>query len=534
MKSFRQTQSALHTWTGLLVGWVLFLIFIAGTASFWREEISRWMRPELTTTSEMRTPEDERRMVEGALTALAARAPDATSWSISLPGQRGVGVQGVWTERLMPGEPRRPFRWPDASNSLWVDGDGKVVAVRETRGGDFWYRLHFDLHYMPVIWARWFVGFCSMFMLIAIVTGVITHKKIFREFFTFRPGKGQRSWLDGHNATAVLALPFHLMITYTGLVTLMTLYMPWGLLANFDDRNAAFTATQPNVPPAKYAATPAPMAPMGAMLDQARQVWGGGGPGSIRISNPGDASARVTMGRDLSHSILDDGEPLVFDGVTGALLGQAPAGGAGTATRDAMVGIHAGRFSPITVRWLYFLSGLAGTVMVGTGLVMWTAKRREKLLDPARPHVGFRLVERLNVGTVAGLPLGMVTMLCANRLLPVGMEGRWQGEVNAMFIAWGLALAYAFLRPPKRGWVEQFGLTGAALVALPIFDQFSGQGMWQHLTQGDATRFWTDITFIALGLSLAAIAVKVHRHKPRMAPAKARAPKEAAMAVAGE
>src|SRR3546814_3592298 len=67
-----------------------------------------------------------------------------------------------------------------------------------------------------------------MFMLVAIVSGVITHKKIFVDFFTFRWGKGQRSWLDAHNALSVFGLPFHLMITYTGLVTLMALYMPWG------------------------------------------------------------------------------------------------------------------------------------------------------------------------------------------------------------------------------------------------------------------------------------------------------------------
>lgn len=534
MKGFRQTQSALHTWTGLVVGWVLFLIFLAGTLSFWREEISRWMRPELSVSSEIGNIADQDRMIEGALAALARRAPDAATWAITPPGPRGAGTQAVWTERAKPGE-RIPFRWPDATNSLWVDGDGKVVTVRETRGGDFFYRLHFDLHYMPALWARWFVGFCSMFMLVAVVTGVITHKKIFRDFFTFRPGKGQRSWLDGHNATAVLALPFHLMITYTGLVTLMTLYMPWGFLANFENTAAVFAATQPDVPAVKYAASPTPLAPIGPMLEEARRQWGEGGMvGSIRISNPGDASARVQMGRSAHHQIRDDSDQLLFDGVTGALLGHAPDGGAGVATRDAMVGIHAGRFAPVTIRWLYFLSGLAGTVMVATGLVMWTAKRREKLADPARPPFGFRLVERLNVGTVAGLPLGMVTMLWANRLLPVGMEGRWHGEVNAMFIAWALALAYAFLRPPKRGWVHLFGLTGAALVMLPIFDQFSGQGMWQHLTHGDDTSFWTDITLMALGLSLAATAVKVHRHKPRVAPAKVRAPREAALTVAGE
>lgn len=537
MKGFRQSQSALHTWTGLVVGWVLFLIFINGTVSFWREEISLWMRPELAGPTITLDNAADRRMVEGALAALAERAPDAASWAITLPGERGAGAQAIWTLRPAEGQPRPRFRWPDATNSLWVDGHGQVVTVRETRGGDFFYRLHFDLHYMPVLWARWFVGFCSMFMLIAIVTGVITHKKIFRDFFTFRPGKGQRSWLDGHNATAVLALPFHLMITYTGLVTLMTLYMPWGILANFDDANAFFAETQPKLPVARFADSPAPLAPIGAMMAEAERVWQGGRVGSVRISNPGDGSARVTLARHLGTGILNDGAVITFDGVTGQALHAPIEGGAGVVTHEAMVGLHAGRFAPTLIRWLYFLSGAAGTVMVATGLVMWTAKRREKLPDPTRPPFGFRLVERLNIGTVAGLPVGMVAMLWANRLLPPDMPERWPAEVNAMFILWGLCLLHAFLRPPKRGWVEQFTLCALLLLGLPLFDQIMGQGLWQHAANGDGTRFWTDVTLLALSLMMGLTARKVHHHRPRALRGKAAASnarREAAMAVAGE
>ncbi len=79
---------------------------------------------------------------------------------------------------------------------------GEAVAARETSGGEFLYRLHFDLHYLPAIWARYIVGFCAMFMLVAIISGIITHKKIFKDFFTFRPGKGQRSWLDFRTTSA--------------------------------------------------------------------------------------------------------------------------------------------------------------------------------------------------------------------------------------------------------------------------------------------------------------------------------------------
>lgn len=536
MKGFRQTQSSVHTWTGLLVGWVLFLIFINGTVAYWREEISHWMRPELSAADMVHGPADETRMVEGAINALTSRAPNATGWTITLPSERGAGAQAVWQER---DDPARRFRWPDASNSLWIGGDGQPLTVRETRGGDFFYRVHFDLHYMPVIWARWLVGFCSMFMLVAIVTGIITHKKIFRDFFTFRPGKGQRSWLDGHNATAVLALPFHLMITYTGLITLMTLYMPWGVLANFSDPRAIFAELQPKVPPAPYAATPTPQAPIGAMLEQARQVWqsdnqGDSRVGMVRISNPGDASARVTISRHSTSTIAADHAAIIFDGVSGKALNSPTADSAGETARQVMIGLHAGRFAPITLRWFYFVSGLAGTAMVATGLVMWTAKRRDKLSDPAKPPFGFRLVERLNIATVAGLPAGMVAMFWANRLLPVGMAERWPAEVQTLFITWGLCLIHACLRPAKRAWVEQFGLASLLLLGLPIFDQMRGGGLWQHVVDGDWIRFWTDIVLLALGLLMGTIAIKVQRHKPRVVARKARPNREAALAVAGE
>ena len=59
-----------------------------------------------------------------------------------------------------------------------------------------------------------------------------------------------------------------------------------------------------------------------------------------------------------------------------------------------------------------------GTAMVGTGLVMWTVKRRQKLPDPERPYFGFRVVERLNIASIAGLSIAMTAFLWGNRLLP--------------------------------------------------------------------------------------------------------------------
>src|SRR3546814_15678309 len=84
-----------------------------------------------------------------------------------------------------------------------------------------------------------------------------------------------------------------------------------------------------------------------------------------------------------------------------------------------MIGLQAGRFAGWGLRWLYFLSGVSGAIMVGSGLVLWTVKRRGRLPDPARPPFGFRLVERLNIAVIAGLPAGIAIYFLANPLLPL-------------------------------------------------------------------------------------------------------------------
>ena len=146
----------------------------------------------------------------GSPTNLAGPWPEPRNGACACPTR-------ATTASMPSGAPPRAARASAASvRPISIPRPASKVTSRETLGGDFFYRFHFQFHYMPVVWGRWLAGAAAMFMLVAIVSGVITHKKIFVDFFTFRWGKGQRSWLDAHNALSVFGLPFHLMITYTG------------------------------------------------------------------------------------------------------------------------------------------------------------------------------------------------------------------------------------------------------------------------------------------------------------------------------
>ncbi|WP_426806613.1 PepSY-associated TM helix domain-containing protein, partial [Stenotrophomonas sp. SrG] len=71
-------------------------------------------------------------------------------------------------------------------------------------------------------------------------TGVITHKTIYKDFFTFRPEKGLRSGLDFHTVSAVMALPYPAMITSTGIAPLTYRYLPQGASVAYPTDEDAF------------------------------------------------------------------------------------------------------------------------------------------------------------------------------------------------------------------------------------------------------------------------------------------------------
>ncbi|HEY8578281.1 MAG TPA: PepSY-associated TM helix domain-containing protein, partial [Beijerinckiaceae bacterium] len=328
-RGIRQSMSGLHTWSGLLLGWVLYAMFLTGTAAYFKDELSQWMRPELAHQAQV---PDQAVVAQRVADEFARTMPGAAQWSLKLSDARNNSVYAFWFTGPRGGGAR------GFGEGYFDPATGRKVAARDTMGGDFFYRFHFQFHYMPTLWGRWLAGVAAMFMLVAIISGVITHKKIFVDFFAFRCGKGQRSWLDAHNALSVFGLPFHFMITYTGLVTLMALYMPWGeRIAIKPPQRAAYNAELSGFAPGGGASgVAAPLASVEAMVRQAQERWGREGVARVNATNPGDAAARVTVTRAEAGRVSMSPQLMEFDGVTGALLNVRESVGAAAEARGVL------------------------------------------------------------------------------------------------------------------------------------------------------------------------------------------------------
>lgn len=576
-RSLRQSMSWLHTWSGLLLGWLMFAIFLTGTLSFYRQEITLWMQPE---THQARA---EPIAFDKALAYLQQHAPEASQWNLTLPGARTPLLGLSWQEKPparssapgrdaprsetgsaaretgrahsrggRPGGEARSARQhggagetdarPQAAEPAPAQGhrpamrrvvmdpaSGTLLAPRETAGGNFLYRFHFELFGLDRTLARWIVGIATMCMLAALVTGVIIHRQIFRDFFTFRPGKGKRSWLDAHNATGILALPFHLVITFSGLLLIGPMLMPSAIATAYGGdlrgmmQERRSRAMQPVVPPA---GVPTPLAPLEPLLAQAARQWPEQGVGSIVISNPGDANARIEMRQARGERLSNRAQPerMLFDGVSGAALEAPPPPTPTSFTTgiwQAFSALHLGQFAAPAARLLLFASGLAGCLMIATGLVMWVVSRQKAHAAGNKPHFGVRLVQGLNLATLAGMPLAIGAHFWANRLLPAQLAGRETREIQIFFIAWALTALHAWLRPHKQAWIEQLATAGLLIASLPVLNAATGGA---SLVRSMASGIWPvagfDLLSLLLGVSLLLAAHRIAHHHPAVARAK--------------
>lgn len=502
--TFRQSMAWLHTWGGLWVTWVLFAIFLTGTLGVFDDAISHWMRDKGRAEA---TPALDAAGRAGALQAAQAflmrEAPQAEFWSIGLPGEEDPALQLAW-QRDEDG-PIESRRLDPVSGALLPRSQ-----QRETEGGHHFVHMHFELHAGTV--GIWLVGIATLAMLVALVSGIVVHKKIFTDFFTFRPGKGQRSWLDGHNALGVLTLPFLFMITYTGLVIFWATYMPAGILARYDgDREAFFSALTEGPAPRPEQHVAAPVLPMRPLLPVAEQALAREA-AFVVVNHPGDRSASLRVfGRfdpdaDSDRLVGRSSGRVQFDAVTGELLDvQRPnttRGGEVLAVQRTMNALHFVRFGGWPLKWLYFVSGMAGAAMLATGAILFVVKRRRRGDDAfgaATPRV-MRIIEALNVAGIAGLGLSCVAYLWINRLLPLGIESRAAWEIRLFFGAWLLSLLHAGLRPPLRAWSEQLLAAALLCLGLPLVNAFStGDHLLAALQRGDGESAGVELTVLAFG-----------------------------------
>lgn len=509
--AFRQSMAWLHTWSGLVLSLILYFVFITGSFGYFNSEIDHWMQPEQPAYTGTAATEE---LVQLGFDYLRREVPDASRHFVGLPTERNSTFVRVFANLKTPNEAGERFVEANLDPRT-----GLPAELRDTGGGDALYRMHYALHYMPYDVAIYIVGVATLFMLLAIITGIVVHKKIFVDFFTLRLGRGQRSWLDSHNISSVLALPFMLMITYSGLVFYTFEYSPGVFILSMGVDQEAQDEMYAHLYPGRERPEPtgveAPIVDISGPLAAAQARWPNSQIRFMDIFHPGDEAATLRVGKTV-ESVTRRASILQFSAVTGELLAEPPAMPPDAVFADSVLAMHEGRFANYYLRWLYFLSGLLGAAMIATGLLLWAKKRRTRLGENTAAPRSLIFIERTNLGIIVGLPLGVAAYFWANRLLPVGLEARAEWELHCLFLVWVLSFAHAGARELARAWREQVGLLAALFLLLPLLNAVTTDThLGVSLSQGDWVRAGFDITALVFGVAMCLVWRRLTVPEPR-------------------
>lgn len=490
---FRKSLTWLHTWAGVVLGGVLFAVFWMGSLTVFDREIDRWMMPGTRLP-----PAPQQISLDRVARVVAPQAPaQASQWRVDLPTER-VPVMRVSYKAGTDDVVRQ------------LDPERLVfLAEPGTKGGSgFIFPFHYSLHLKWNDLGKWIVGLAGMAMLALLVSGVMIHKKIFVQFFTFRPRKSlQRSSLDLHNLTGVLGLPFHFVMTLSGLIIFITMYFPQahsGVYGSGKEAKAAFTAEAYGKFTRPKAKAPGTLASLDAMAAHAEREWAGGRPYFVRVWHPGDANSYVELRRSYARDVTMNLDQIYFDAATGAVLHRFEAGSV-MAVQRFISGVHFMQFEHWPLRWLYFLAGLSGCVLIATGFMFWLQARRAR--HAKKGWAGVLVVEGFAVGSITGVIIATLALFAANRLLPpdASLAGAHRAslEMWVFFLTWLACFVHAWWRR-RAAWHEQAWAISALAVACVLLNAAT---TGDHPLRSAAKGMWAVAGMDMLLLAAAALAV---------------------------
>ena len=370
--TFRKSMIWLHTYVGLLAGWLLFVIFLTGTLSYYNHEITHWL------SNGKHSPHSQQVLLDNALSKLHAEAPNTKRWQISLPDERGSGYRVSYREvnaELNGKRAKRVSRDIDPVTLEFTD-------QQQIQGGNFFRTFHYTLSLRQ--WGgRYVTGAAAMAMLIALFTGIYTHRRFFKDFFTIRRNESKKFTIDLHAMLGVVTIPFCFVICASVMLIYISMYQPFAIGQYFDSYRAldqqVSTNHKPLQPAKQIADKPIEIKAYQSQLNELlSQHWETQYQlAGLTINNPMDNNAQLVFAK-VKHELLSNKAETFALTRSGELLPEIEAERTPRMVRRIFYGLHEAHFASPALRATLFVLGMMATVLIATGMVIWLQKRQAK------------------------------------------------------------------------------------------------------------------------------------------------------------
>jgi len=519
----------IHSWVGLITGILLFVIAVTGSISvFGRPELKIWSNPDARGVINMDSSKIERLVNEYAQTVPEDFREEVI---VYLPNSRIFSNLAVLYENHLE-EQGILLTFDNHDHSLISRREGKLLDLflnRPSDMADFIVDFHADLHLGRPI-GYLLTGLLGLTLMASIVTGVIIHRKIIANLFTFRlPRNSSRksrdkqqlnqqssfdvTLADSHKLFGIWGLLFNGIIGFSGaFLGLATIILvPAAAFVAFEGDQEALIETFTTMKEPEISQIYAPTQ-IATTLENARKHHVAMDVSIVTIMGFNDKNAVIYAnavgGPAVASQIME------FEGHSGKLVDVygnfEKVEGVSGKILDLMYPLHFGNFGGVAVKVLWAFLGLTTALLPLSGMMMWIERGQRAKHPKHAPHTYDRF-NKLVIGSCGGIVLACAALFPAQLVL---VQAYHHTEMNfqlgvVFFSVWALSMVLPFVLPrvaPLMAQNTRFTasllsyVTGAVLVSvLPMNIMLTDSRIWQLASQQHYVTAGVDVVLFVLG-----------------------------------
>lgn len=529
-----------HTISGIIICALLYVIFFAGSFSFFKEDISAWQKNISYVDGRKTVKRDFNHVIDslGKENNLRGRdfdffiqRHDMAAYVTMTGSNDSTLKKKVKPKPVAEGKKRRGRGrgGDDDSKSFNYNFVQKKSAdyAEAYDMGEFLYRLHFlaQLNAVPIHLGAPFgyllAGIVSFLFLFALITGLMLHwEKIFSNFFTFRPwAKWKTLWTDLHTAIGVIGFPFQLVFAVTGVVLIANVFLiaPYTKYVYKGNSTALYQDLEYN-DTTKYVYSYQPLKAsfnVNDLMAKVEQKWEHSRISALQIKNYGDANMHViiTAKPYADESFSGTGKMVYRVRDQKVLKEVSPVKNSSYVdkVRSFIYHLHFGDFGGKPVRVIFFVLGVMGCLVIISGILIWLVARDKKNVPKKKRIFNFWTANIFMAACLSMLPVTAFTM---TSLLFIAKPN--QSDIyHLYFYSWLILSVYFIVRRNLAITNHQTLLLSSLLCfLLPLIDGIKRNNwFWNTFSQGRYDILFIDLLFLILSIISIVVLIKLKQHQ---------------------
>ncbi|CCQ12632.1 FIG138928: iron-regulated membrane protein [Pseudoalteromonas luteoviolacea B = ATCC 29581] len=473
---------SLHSWSGVVLGMLLYAVIFTGTVAVIAHEIGQW--------SQSQAPKDRLRHadIDALVRQLAEQTDPKYTEEISIT--ESYNNQLVFFFHTHGTNPSGAL--DDIGVEYRVNEHNEVVQTRQGFGselfptddtnalGRFLVSIHTELH-MPKPWGLILTGILGLAMLVAAVSGILMHRHLFTDIFLLRSARsGEKLKRDAHTVAGTWSLPFAFLLAFTG--SFFSFATSFGLPAmamvafGGDQKAMIYTLVGEQM---EVSETPKETTNLNLMIQDA-SARNDAAPNNIVISHYNTESASMELFFLPSQgAIISKYEQ--YNAATGSAEGVKPFVGTepsfGSLILSLIFPVHYGTFAGLFSKLVWVSLGVASCYVTMTGLQLYAHRRENKLSQwqwlPRFCHWGFIGLPLCSLASAVGFFISSSLGLSTSNWTPL-----------AFVIAAGMVtILSVVVKPITTLKYVLLALTGLMCISLPLIRIALSQTGWISAVQ---------------------------------------------------